>query len=222
MVSHSEQSSLPAHLLVYSPSCLGQFLDVRSGCSKVAIKQVVTTMKLAPCVPWAAGSPRVAFSGLLFPVLTCFWPRWLTRRISPRDLSLRQVRRQRRTREGLAQVIVTAHKGTERLQAVPMSLTALSARIWTSQAFSTSRTSARGAGLSVVSLGPGATGSSARPLLQWRRCHRRALHRRQPISSPTLNLDNDVMDPSLFGLDRVEVLRGPQERCTARARSEAP
>jgi iron complex outermembrane recepter protein len=159
-------------------------------------------------------SARRILCGLLFPTLTCV--------LAQAAYSQDQSQGPQPTAssgdsgeqdEGLAQVIVTARKVTERLQDVPMSLTALSGEdLDKSGALNLEDIGREVAGLSVVSLGPGQNQLILRGLSSSGGDAMVGYYIDDtPISSPTLNFyQTNVMDASLFDLDRVEVLRGPQ------------
>jgi iron complex outermembrane recepter protein len=114
---------------------------------------------------------------------------------------------------GLQQIVVTARKVTERLQDVPMSVTALSSEsLEQSGAINLQDIGREVAGLSVVSLGPGQNQLILRGLSSSGGDAMVGYYIDDtPISTPTLNFyQTNAIDPSLFDLNRVEVLRGPQ------------
>ena len=113
--------------------------------------------------------------------------------------------------EGLQEIVVTARKQSERLQDVPISITAVSgATLEASGALTVADIAREVPGLNVVSVGPGqnqiiirgVSSSGGVPTVGF-------YIDDTPIESPD-NLAGSVMDPALFDLDRVEVLRGPQ------------
>jgi iron complex outermembrane recepter protein len=103
----------------------------------------------------------------------------------------------------LAEVVVTARKVSERLQDVPISITAVSAEtLKRSGAQTLADISREVPGLNVVTVGPGQNQIIIRGLSS-------------SGGAPTAGfyIDDtpmDAMDPALFDLERVEVLRGPQ------------
>ena len=112
----------------------------------------------------------------------------------------------------LEEVIVTARKTTERLQDVPMSIAAVSAQdIQKTGATSLSDLGHEVAGLTVVSAAPGQNVITLRGL-----SGNNTVGFYIDDTPLTLGIGNAVqptnydMDPALFDLSRVEVLRGPQ------------
>ena len=116
------------------------------------------------------------------------------------------------TETPLQEVIVTARKQTERLQDVPMSVAAVSAQdIQKTGAISLSDLGHEVAGLTVVSAAPGQNVITLRGL-----SGNNTVGFYIDDTPLTLGIGNAVqptnydMDPALFDLSRVEVLRGPQ------------
>jgi iron complex outermembrane receptor protein len=116
------------------------------------------------------------------------------------------------SRELLQEVIVTARKRTERLQDVPMSVAVVSAQdIQKTGAISLSDLGHEVAGLTVVSAAPGQNVITLRGL-----SGNNTVGFYIDDTPLTIGIGNAVqptnyvMDPALFDLSRVEVLRGPQ------------
>ena len=112
---------------------------------------------------------------------------------------------------GLEEIVVTARKETERLQDVPISITALSEQTLQRSGAETLADIGREVpGLNVVSNGPGqnqifirgVSSSAGTPTVGY-------YIDDTPIQSIG-NLAGSAMDPALLDLSRVEVLRGPQ------------
>lgn len=112
---------------------------------------------------------------------------------------------------GIPEVVVTARKEKELLQNVPMSVTAISGEtLQESGAVSLADIGREVAGLNVVDVGPGQnelvirgiSSSGGAPTVGY-------YIDDTPIESIG-NLAGNAMDPALYDLDRVEVLRGPQ------------
>ena len=116
------------------------------------------------------------------------------------------------SKESLQEVIVTARKRTERLQDVPMSVAAVSAQdIQKAGAISLSDLGHEVAGLTVVSAAPGQNVITLRGLSGNNTVGFYIDDTPLTIGiGNAVQLTNYVMDPALFDLSRVEVLRGPQ------------
>ena len=115
-------------------------------------------------------------------------------------------------KNGLSEIVVTARKQSERLQDVPMSITALSgATLQASGALTVADIAREVPGLNVVSVGPGqnqliirgVSSSGGVPTVGF-------YIDDTPIESPLNFQAGSAMDPELLDLERVEVLRGPQ------------
>jgi outer membrane receptor protein involved in Fe transport len=115
---------------------------------------------------------------------------------------------------GLAEIVVTAEKVRSTVQDTPISLTAVSAAQITAAGITTVEEIARDVpGLSMRSAGPGLTEYEARGLASnGGAAPTVGFYLDEiPLSPPALSQSGKVViDPNLYDLDRVEVLRGPQ------------
>jgi iron complex outermembrane recepter protein len=114
--------------------------------------------------------------------------------------------------DALPEVVVSARKVSERLQDVPMSITALSNEtLQQSGAITIADIGREVPGLSVVSTGPGQNQLILRGLSSGGGDAMVGYYIDDtPISASSNIFQTNAMDAALFDLDRVEVLRGPQ------------
>lgn len=115
---------------------------------------------------------------------------------------------------GLAEIVVTAEKYNSTIQNTPISLSALSGRQLMDQGITSVEEIARDVpGLSTRSAGPGLTEYEARGLASnGGAAPTVGFYLDEiPLSPPALSQSGKVViDPDLYDVDRVEVLRGPQ------------
>jgi len=116
-----------------------------------------------------------------------------------------------RTTVGLAEILVTARKVSERLQDVPISITALSAdTLQRSGAENLADIAREVPGLNVNSVGPGQNGIIIRGVSSSGGVPTVGYYIDDTPIQSVGNVAGSAMDPALFDLERVEVLRGPQ------------
>ena len=115
---------------------------------------------------------------------------------------------------GLAEIVVTAEKRTSTIQDTPISLSAMSGDQLAAAGITTIETLAHDVpGLSMRSAGPGLTEYEARGLASnGGAAPTVGFYLDEiPLSPPALSQSGKVViDPNLYDVDRVEVLRGPQ------------
>src|ERR1700728_2189559 len=116
--------------------------------------------------------------------------------------------------EGLAEVVVTAEKVVSTIQDTPISISALSSNQLEAQGITSIEEVARDVpGMSVRSAGPGLTEYDARGLASnGGAAPTVGFYLDEiPLSPPALSQSGKVViDPGIYDVDRVEVLRGPQ------------
>jgi iron complex outermembrane recepter protein len=116
--------------------------------------------------------------------------------------------------EGLAEVVVTAEKVVSTIQDTPISISALSSNQLEQQGITSIEEVAREVpGMSVRSAGPGLTEYDARGLASnGGAAPTVGFYLDEiPLSPPALSQSGKVViDPGIYDVDRVEVLRGPQ------------
>jgi iron complex outermembrane recepter protein len=115
------------------------------------------------------------------------------------------------SRSGVEEVVVTARKQVERLQDVPMSITALSSEdLEKSGAITLSDIAHEVPGLNVVSAAPGQNQLIIRGISSAGGIPTVGFYIDDTPIASTDNVAGAAMDPALADLERVEVLRGPQ------------
>src|ERR1700728_3911894 len=116
--------------------------------------------------------------------------------------------------EGLAEVVVTAEKVVSTIQDTPISISALSSNQLEAQGITSIEEVARDVpGMSVRSAGPGLTEYDARGLASnGRAAPTVGFYLDEiPLSPPAVPPSGKVViDPNLYDVERVEILRGPQ------------
>ena len=111
----------------------------------------------------------------------------------------------------LPEVFITARKVSEPLQDVPMSVTALSSETLERSGAQTIADIGRQVpGLNVVSVGPGQNELVIRGISSSAGADTVGYYIDDVPIESTGNLEGNAMDPALYDLDHVEVLRGPQ------------
>lgn len=126
----------------------------------------------------------------------------------------------------LAEIVVTAEKRNSTVQDTPISITAVSGAELEARGLSNLLSVAQTTpGVSFKSAGPGQTEFEMRGLSSTGGFSPTVGFYLDdvPVTAPAQAFQGKVViDPDLYDLNRVEILRGPQGRCTARGRWAAP
>lgn len=115
------------------------------------------------------------------------------------------------SQETLAEIVVTAQKSAQRLQDVPLSITALSQTTLQRMGIqSLAQVAEAVPGLNVVTVAPGQNEILIRGISSAGGIPTTGFYLDDTPLESVGNVAGNAMDPTMFGLERVEVLRGPQ------------
>lgn len=115
------------------------------------------------------------------------------------------------SQETLAEIVVTAQKSEQRLQDVPLSITALSQTTLQRMGIQSLAEVAEAVpGLNVVTVAPGQNEILIRGISSAGGIPTTGFYLDDTPLESVGNVAGNAMDPAMFGLERVEVLRGPQ------------